>query len=227
MLWQYFFFLPSCWEEIPEGEAHLWKDAGFSSPPFGDWVFGCSEFSDGTSSNSLSLDAGAGMEGTRQQDLHVHRPSWLAHCFSSGWEIQEDAQKHYDQSDGHSGGRHQETGESHTFPALVMDGDGPWYRKYHPRGGFSQYHHSVVTPESPDHCRSSAHWSHFLELRHSQRDEIRLRDAQTQEFWGILWWSGGKGWRNVGKSKRQELENSTGFKVLFMHMIASDLFTFS
>lgn len=38
---------------------------------------------------------------------------------------------------------------------------------------------------------------------------------------------GGKGWRNVGKSKRQELENSTGFKVLFMYMIAGDLFTFS
>lgn len=54
-------------------------------------------------------EAGAGMEGAGQQDLHVHRPPRLAHCLAAGWEVQEDAQKHHDQPDGHPGGGHQET----------------------------------------------------------------------------------------------------------------------
>ena len=59
----------------------------------------------------LLVSAGAGMEGAGQQDLHVHGAAWLAHCFTAGWEVQEDTQKHHDQPDGHSGGGHQETGE--------------------------------------------------------------------------------------------------------------------
>lgn len=59
----------------------------------------------------LPVSAGAGMEGAGQQDLHVHGAAWLAHRLTAGWKVQEDTQKHHDQPDGHSGGRHQKTGE--------------------------------------------------------------------------------------------------------------------
>lgn len=68
----------------------------------------------------LSLLAGARMEGAGKQDVHVHRAPRLAHRLTARWEVQEDTQKYYDQSDGHPGGGHQEAGEN----ALWVPGTG-------------------------------------------------------------------------------------------------------
>lgn len=73
------------------------------------------------------MSAGTGMEGAGQQDLHVYGAPWLAYRLTAGWEVQEDTQKHHDQPDGHSGGGHQETGESGMVPWLwEWVGHCPW-----------------------------------------------------------------------------------------------------
>lgn len=50
------------------------------------------------------------MEEGGQQNLHVHGSTRLAHRISQSGEIQENAQEHQDQYDGHPGGGHKEAG---------------------------------------------------------------------------------------------------------------------
>lgn len=50
------------------------------------------------------------MEEGGRQELHVHRSTRLAHRVAAGGQVQEDAQEHQHQHDGHSGGGHREAG---------------------------------------------------------------------------------------------------------------------
>lgn len=51
------------------------------------------------------------MEAAGGAELHVHRPSRMAHHVPPSGEIQEDPQEHHHEPDGHPGGGHAQTGE--------------------------------------------------------------------------------------------------------------------